>query len=427
MPFDARVAKRLHDVCAPRRTVRMRLTVLYASLFLASGAILLTIAYVLVLRSVPHGVLFARRADGAVLVGRSELGVSPDARLPAPRLLGGFSEADAPLIRERARELRAHAIDERATDLRLFLIQSGIVLALMTAMSAVLGWIVAGRVLRPLRMITRTAQDISANNLNARLALTGPKDELTELGDTIDGLLARLEKAFQSQRQFVANAAHELRTPLARQRTLIQVAVSDPAATAESLRAAHERVLAANRQQQRLIDTLLTLARSESGLDRREPFDLSHVTEHVLSAREQDARRRQLHLSVTLDPAPIAGDPRLVECLVANLVDNAVRHNHVSGHIDVHTRTTKGMSVLFLANSGPLIPPSVVDRLFQPFQRLSEIPGRAAGGLGLGLSIVQAVAVAHDATVTARPRSEGGLEISVVFLASTVTAPTDGP
>jgi signal transduction histidine kinase len=361
----------------PRRSIRIRvrLTALYGGLFLIFGAVLLTIAYVLVLRSVPGDVLFARGADGAVLVGRSEAGLSAEDSGPRSHVLHGLAGSERPAMQSRARELRARAVDRRRTDLRRFLMQSWSVFAALAVMSTTVGWFVAG------------------------------------------GLLARLESAFRAQRQFVANASHELRTPLARQRTLIQVALSDPEATAESLRAVHERVLVANHQQWRLLDALLTLAQSEVGLNRRVPLDLSRITEQALLAIEPEVARRRLQLHVTLDRAPIAGDPRLVERMIANLVDNAVRHNRPAGHIEVRTCTTNGKVVFFVANSGPFIPPSDVDRLFQPFQRLGETPGprRVDDGLGLGLSIVQAVSVAHEAAVTARARTEGGLEVTVVF------------
>src|SRR4029453_1523446 len=233
---------------------------------------------------------------------------------------------------------------------------------------------------------------------------------------TVDGLLGRLESAFDAQRQFVANASHELRTPLTYERALLEVALADPNATAETLRETCERVLVAGEQQERLIEALLTLSRSQRGLDQHEPFDLAVVTAEVLETRRPEAERRRLRLDAALDEAPTMGDRRLGERLVANLVDNAMRHNVPAGRIEVATGTKNGHAVLSIANSGPVVPSGELDRLFQPFQRLSA--DREAGqddGVGLGLLMGQATATAHEATLTPRARPEGGLAIEVRF------------
>lgn len=168
---------------------------------------------------------------------------------------------------------QAESNNWHAAEMRALLVQSGIALAIMAAGSIGLGWVIAGRALRPVRTITATARRISATSLNERLALNGPDDEFKELGDTLDGLLARMEASFRAQRQFVANASHELRTPLARQQLASQLALADPDASIESLRMAHERVLASGAQQEQLIEALLTPASGQAGLDRHEPFD----------------------------------------------------------------------------------------------------------------------------------------------------------
>jgi signal transduction histidine kinase len=307
------------------------------------------------------------------------------------------------------------AVRQRDVTLHQLFAKSGMALALMAAVSVLLGWLFAGRVLRPLRTITERAREISASNLNERVALAGPDDELTQLANTFDELLGRLEASFAAQRQFVANAAHELRTPLTRAQTLGEVALGDPAATVDSLRASHGRVLAAGRQQKRLIEALLTLARSERGLDEREPFDLATVTATMLHARRREAERRGLYVHATLEPAATTGDPRLAERLVANLLDNALRYNQPHGRIDVTTGARAGKAVLSVANSGTQIPPEEVERLFRPFQRIGTDRTNQSHGLGLGLSIVQAIAAAHDATLTARPQPGGGLDIEVGF------------
>jgi signal transduction histidine kinase len=293
----------------------------------------------------------------------------------------------------------------------------------VAVLSVALGWFIADRALRPLRTITTAARQISAASLSERLALAGPRDELTELADTIDQLLARLEAAFNAQRQFIANAAHELRTPLARQRVISQVALADPGATIESLRAAHERALASGVQQQQLIDALLALARGQAGLDKRESIDLADVAAQVLAARQPEIDERHLKLHAMLSPAPAAGSRRLAERMAANLIDNAVRYNLPGGQIEVVTRTSDSRAVVSVANTGPTISVAV-DRLFQPFQRLAADRTRADGGLGLGLSIVQAIADAHNATITARPNPGGGLIIDVTFPDPENGAPT---
>jgi signal transduction histidine kinase len=306
------------------------------------------------------------------------------------------------------------AARQRSADQKDLLIRSGFALVAMTIVAIGLGWLIAGRVLAPLRTITEAARRISASSLHERLALAGPDDELKALGDTFDALLTRLERAFTSQRQFVANASHELRTPLTLERALLEAALTDPDPTPQSWRTACERALAANMQQEHLIEALLTLARGEGGLDRLEPVDLTTLTDGVVGARHADADRANIGLTTTLDPADVCGDPRLLERLIANLIDNAVRHNTAGGRVEVRTGAVSGRPTLSVGNSGPSVPPGELERLFQPFQRMSEARHHD-GGLGLGLSIVRAVATAHGAHVSAEPRSGGGLDVTVSF------------
>jgi signal transduction histidine kinase len=276
------------------------------------------------------------------------------------------------------------------------------------------GWLIAGRLLRPLRTITATARDISASNLSRRLDLRGP-DEFAELGETLDGLFGRLEAAFESQRHFVANASHELRTPLTAERTLLQVALADPGATAATLRSTCEEALALGDRQERLIAALLTLASGEGGVEQWEPFDLAEIAGNVVAARHKDAERRGLQVSTALSAAATAGDPRLAESLVANLVDNAIRYNVTGGRVSVSTVSVAGRAALRVTNTGPVISPGQVDRLFQPFQRLGGVRTGNGDGYGLGLSIVRAIADAHGATLATRAQPEGGLDIEVTF------------
>jgi signal transduction histidine kinase len=373
-----------------RRGFRVYLTVVYGGLFLASGTGLLGLTYWLA-----------------------------DTRFPVTGRQSGTGHGSPGLLpsRQRAAALAAQvqSIQERAAALHSLLVMSGIALVVMTVISVGLGWLVAGRMLRPLRMITTAAQRISASNLHERLAMTGPDDELRELSDTFDGLLGRLERAFDAQRQFVANASHELRTPLARQRAVIEVALDDAGRTVDSLEGACARVLVASEQQERLIDALLTLAQSQRGLNLREPVDLSAVVGDVLQTRQAEAQGRGLRVNARLAEAPIPGDARLAERLAVNLVANAIVHNIPGGWIEIATGMSGGSAILSVANTGPVIPPAEVQRLFEPFQRLAADRIGGHHGVGLGLSIVKAIADAHDAQLSAHALPGGGLEVQARF------------
>ncbi|HEX4110869.1 MAG TPA: HAMP domain-containing sensor histidine kinase [Solirubrobacteraceae bacterium] len=288
----------------------------------------------------------------------------------------------------------------------------GIAAVLVALASA---WWLAGRLLRPLRAINQTAREISATNLHRRLDLSGPSDEITQLGRTLDDLLARLEASFDSQRHFVANASHELRTPLAGQRTLLQVALADPRASGESLRSACEEALMLSGQQESLIAALLTLANSQGGVEHWESLDLAPLAEAVLLARREQADRCGVHLDVHLEAASAVGDPRLVESLLANLIDNAIRHNASGGRVEISSTAAVEGAAIVVTNSGPLVQPDEVERLFQPFRRTGSDRAGHSHGHGLGLAIVQAIADAHSAEISARARPEGGLAIRVCF------------
>jgi signal transduction histidine kinase len=394
-----------------RRTVRLRLTILYAALFLVSGIGLLAVTFFL--QSTGDPIVVSGRPN-SFAVGRGSAHPRNAKTVVTIRGAPGGHLSKQQLA-AKAEHDRALALRQHDADRRRLLEVSAVALALMAVASVLLGWFFAGRVLRPLRTITERARAISARNLNERIALAGPSDELTQLADTFDDLLGRLDVSFSAQRQFVANAAHELRTPLTRAQTLGEVALGDTEATVDSLRASHERVLAAGRQQERLIEALLTLARSERGLDECEPFDLAAVTATTLYARHHQAEELGLYVHATLEPAETLGDPRLAERLVANLLDNGLRYNHPHGRIDVTTTAKAGRAVLSVANSGPPIPPDEVERLFRPFQRLGADRTDHSEGLGLGLSIVQAIATAHHATLSARAQPGGGLDVEIGF------------
>jgi signal transduction histidine kinase len=381
----------------PRRTIRLRLTLLYGALFLGSGAALLGVTYLLVKHQYTQngGALFIARSTGGTVVR-----VRQGAVLPGP----------LPGIAEKARAAgQAHDISTAA--LNQLLINSGIALAIMALLSIWLGWLVAGRALRPLRTIANTAREISANNLHQRLALDGPDDEIKQLGNTFDDLLRRLETSFDAQRQFAANASHELRTPLTLERTLIEVTLADPDASPAMLRETLGRLLVAGEQQERLIEALLTLSRSQRGLDRYERISLVATTLRILDGLDTAG----LAVTTSLEPAWTTGDQPLIDRLIANLLANAKRHNVPGGHISIRSETRASRAVFTVDNSGPQVPSDQIERLFQPFQRLDRERTNDSNGFGLGLSIVHAIAAAHQATVSAEPRADGGLHIEVGF------------
>jgi signal transduction histidine kinase len=409
------------------RTVRLRLTLLYVGLFLASASCLLVITYFLVAQQLPGTVTLRTSGGGIAGTGGQVVtgGTGADTAACA-RPADGTPPTVAQMndcVQQAAAGLRNDTLDQ-------LLIESGVALGIMAVASVGLGWLMAGRVLSPLRTITATARRISARSLHQRIAMSGPDDELKELGDTFDQLLGRLDASFRAQRQFVANASHELRTPLARQRTLLEVALRDKQATNASLRTACERALAAGEQQERLIASLLTLARGERGLDAFEPFDLGAVATGAVAAVRDEAEARGVTVAADTGPVLALGDSRLAEQLAANLADNAVRYNVPGGQVEISTGDRDGRALLAMSNTGPVIPPDQLGRLFQPFQQLD--PGRGGrggssggtgrdgagperGGLGLGLAIVSAIAAAHGAELRAVTRAEGGLAIEVVF------------
>ena len=398
----------------PARTVRLRLTVFYSALFLVSGAALLAITYLLVRHATAPTVIVktgepaGRRITGGA-AGRLLSSRGLEHRIPASM-----------------RQAHAQAVHDHAAELHQLLVQSGIALAIMTIASIVLGWLVAGRVLRPLRTMTATTRQISERNLHERLALDGPADELKDLADTVDGLLARLEEAFGAQRRFVANAAHELRTPLTLLHALLEETLTDRSATIGSFRATSLRLLALGQDQERLIEALLTLASSERGLEQRERLDIGPLAERVTERPRPELERHRIELETQIEAAVTEGDPALIERLIANLVDNAVRHNVDGGRVEVSTRQQGDRALLIVENTGQLIAPEEIETMFEPFRRLGPArTGTDSGQHGLGLSIVRAIAEAHHADIDARPRAGGGLAITVAFPAPRPASPGD--
>ena len=372
----------------PRPTIRLRLTVTYGLVFLVTGAILLTIGYLLVRSNInePH---FLRR-------------------LGAPPLFPSTP------IRDTIRQIHQQIVNDALNKL---LIEYLAALGGMTMVAVGTGWLLAGRALRPLRDITATARRVSGENLGERIALRGPADELKELADTFDGMLGRLDGAFASQRHFVANASHELRTPLAVMRTEVDVALADPSASREELRAMGEAVRETIDRCGQLIESLLMLARSEGKAGHEEPTDLAATAADCITDARAVADDAEIELRAELQPAWVNGEPGLLERMVANLVDNGIRHNERGGFLDVSTRARNGRVTLTVANGGERIDPAEAQTLTEPFQRLAR-----GAGFGLGLSIVRSVVAVHGGTLELRAPVTGGLEVEVSLAAAAAPA-----
>lgn len=387
----------------PRLTVRARLTLLYIGLFGVCGAVVVAVSYAQVARLPAQvqgqggppspGALaaFTRRCQSA------ERSVRPDGRILA-KCAAYFQQEGAQ--------------GQRDLTLSHLLQYSLITLAVVIALAAVLGWIFAGRALRPVHRIAAAARAASEHDLSTRVAATGPRDELRELAETFDEMLGRLQAAFEGQQRFIANASHELRTPLAVMRATVDVVLDDPDATAGDLRAMAADIRTAVDHAEHLIGALLLLARNERGLTVREKVDLATVAEDVLDAANPGGRV----VHTALEPAVISGDPVLAERLVANLVDNALRYNRPDGEVWVSTWAVGGGGELTVANTGPAVGAGDIGRIFQPFERLSDRTSH--DGTGLGLAIVASIAAIHDGTVGALPRDAGGLSITVTIPAS---------
>jgi signal transduction histidine kinase len=387
-------------------TIRLRLTLVYGGMFLAAGAVLLTLNYLLVQRSLtrqsgPMGVQIAPGIEGPA-PGDFDL-VRP---VPGSELVVSDGRPLDDVLEQVESQLRDKTLHE-------LVVQSSLALGVMALASVGLGWVLAGRVLRPIQDMTATARRLSDTNLHERLALEGPQDEFKELADTFDGMLGRLESAFESQRRFVANASHELRTPLAIQRTVVDVALADPDATPQELRAMAVSVRDAVDRSEGLIDGLLLLARSQQGAGATAPVDLAEVVAGAVDQAAGEIATARLSVRRDLQPAMVAGNRVLLERLAVNLVQNAVRHNVEGGWMEVVTVRSGDRARLTIHNGGRSVPPEQVPALFEPFRRLT--PDRVDGGRGhgLGLSIVQAVAGAHHGAVKAVARPGGGLTVTV--------------
>ncbi|MFI5914497.1 sensor histidine kinase [Dactylosporangium sp. NPDC051541] len=384
-------------------SIRLRLTVVYAIVLVLACTALVALNYWLLYHS-----LYDNIHD------------------PTPEQVAKIRGTATDIAPDAAEKLRAIDIDaaQIAVRRRETLLSTAAASAVGLLVTAVAGlavcWMAAGRLLRPLRTLTATTRRISQDHLHERIALTGPRDELKELADTFDAMVGRLEAAFASQRRFVADAAHDLRTPLAVVRSGMEVQLAKRPGTPEQWQATAQRVLTATARAERMLDGLLALARSDSGIAATEPCDLAAVAAATVGAADEEADRAGLTVTCDLRPAPVRGDPGLLDRLVGNLVDNAVRHNRPGGWLTVSTGRDAGPAVLTVRNSGPVVPAAAVDRLFEPFQRLD--PGRAAGtaSTGLGLAIVRSIVSAHAGTITATPNPGGGLTVTVTLPAAPV-------
>jgi signal transduction histidine kinase len=391
-----------------RPTVRLRLTLLYGGLFLIAGALLLTLNYFLVRRSIS--------LDSAEVHER------------ATQLLeesGGPLEGGFPSAQHENRDNRFVAVLEEAQrqfvdgTTRELVVQSLIAFSGMALAAMALGWFVAGRVLRPLKDITTTARRLSEQSLHKRLSMQGPHDELRELADTLDDMLARLEAAFESQRNFVSNASHELLTPLSIIRAELDVTLADPHAGTAELRAMAETVRTATQRSERLIQGLLTLARSDRGVATRNRVEIDELVRDATAHLKPLAERADVRIVSDLQEASVRGDRILLERLVGNLIENAILHNLPAGEARIRTASENSRVLLCVDNDGSeTISAEEVAKLFEPFARVGTDRLQHREGFGLGLSIVRSVAQAHSAVVDAVPRPGGGLSVTVDFPAA---------
>jgi signal transduction histidine kinase len=385
----------------PRR-MRTRLAVFYALLFLLAGIALLALTYALVasvlLPAPPPLPKQLTPREVQLLRLCKPLPTSQSLLAECNRFIYGIGPGAA---------AREHTLAE----LRL---ASLIALGLLAVGSAGLGWLVAGRALRPVRSITEAARQASELRLGQRLALSGPDDELKQLADTFDVMLERLDAAFTSQKRFVANAAHELRTPLTAMRTAVEVTLSKPTRTPDQLEAMAADVKRSVERAEATVEALLTLATSEVGPAAQEPIDLATAAEDALDAAHAAIAQRQIKVDAALEPAPARADRVLIQRMIANLVENAVRHNTPDGWIGIRTLHDSDGALFEIANTGARVPAEQIPTLFEPFAR-AEQRLNSSDGVGLGLSIASAIARAHHAAINARPRPDGGLVVSVTL------------
>jgi signal transduction histidine kinase len=383
----------------PRVSARSRLTLLYTSLFTLGGAALVLITYVLVAHTLDSTTTSTTPKEVQVKVEQCLASVA--------RRGATSAQASQKCSALYTNGVQAGASAQRSTTLTHLLTYSLLTLAGVALLATVAGWLVAGRILRPIHRLTAAARAASEQNLSHRIALEGPRDELRELADTFDAMLERLDRAFTSQRQFIANASHELRTPLTVMRTTIDVVLAKPAPTRDELVSMAADVRHAVDHAERLIEALLVLARNDQARALTDPLDLAVVAEDALEGRTAGG----VTTITMLGDAPVSGDRVLLERLVANLLDNAERYNISGGTVTISTSTDDGASVVRVVNTGPVVRSDEVDRLFLPFTRLDDRTRH--DGFGLGLALASSIATVHNGTVHATANPTGGLDITV--------------
>ena len=409
-------------------TVRARMALLYGVVSALVGIVPVGLICVLIQHDVGATVLSAVSQSGTAVTVRQGVPISsvsslawkdavpahqtvllvqcPTTPPPAGRACATPASRFLPTRAYPAREASASQLGATISGrlVRQMLLYSALALAVLILLAFGLGWWLAGRALRPVHEMAAAARRLSSANLHQRLPLHRPRDELRDLGESFNALLDRLSATLASQQRFVANAAHELRTPLAIQRATIQIGLSDYPIDEDELASVREELLAANRRHERLIDGLLLLARGQRGLDRLDPVGLDAVLADVLPPLAAQAREAAVELTTHTEPVAVDGDAVLLGQLLTNLVQNAIRHNHAGGRVVVRV----ARSSIVVTNTGPVVPADAIDDLFEPFRRLPADRTGSATGAGLGLSIVRSIATAHGGRVTARPNATGG-------------------
>ena len=402
-----RLSKRARSTHLPPRTVRLRLTALYGALFLLFGAGLLAFTNALV----RHSAALPRPLRG------TSIGVQ---LVPS----GSHPPSSSPHAGDGATQLGQTGVATAHTALfHQLLVQSGIALAVMAVAAILLGWFVAGRVLKPLHTITATVQQITATNLHQRLALDGPDDELKALGETFDDLLARLETSFDAQRRFVANASHELRTPLTMMRTALDVATGKPTPPPPEVHALAVKIRHGLDKADQLLESFLTLARADH-TSVAQTVCLDQAAADALAGHSQTISDMELSVERALRAAPVSGSRVLLARMVSNIIDNAVRHNEPNGWIRVATGTDTTSARLIVETGGRVLDEQQVRDLAQPFRRIGAERTGSDNGVGLGLSIVAAVATAHHGTLDLQARDGGGLRVAVALPVAAPSAAT---
>ncbi|TDU90768.1 signal transduction histidine kinase [Kribbella voronezhensis] len=396
-------------------SLRARLTLIYGGLFMVAGVLLLGLTYALFSQQLS--------SDHRVIVKGTYLTPAPSGATPAKQpqkeLVVLNSAGDVLTGPDAERVMNEQRDQLRSAATKSLLTQGGIALLLVGGLAAGSGWLVAGRVLAPLYRVTDTARRIATapaagRGLHERIALSGPDDEVKNLADAFDTMVERLDHSFDGQRRFVANASHELRTPLTVGRALVEVAMHRRSAS-EDVKQLGESLLAINHRHEQLISGLLILADSEKELTDRYPVNLADVVGHVVAQSASEAGAADVEVRADPGDGPTSGDALLLERLVHNLVENAIRHNQAGGWVEVSSRRTADQVEVEVANSGADIPPYEVEGLFKPFHRLNDDRLVSAKGAGLGLSIVRSVAEAHGGSVKARAREGGGLVVVVTL------------